>query len=95
MIRKQLKIVSLEIKKLSDRTKGLNIKLNISAKAKQWIAEKGFKPEYGARPMRRVISDYIETPLSEGILDEEYKKGDTILVDLCGKELKLKKTNDK
>jgi ATP-dependent Clp protease ATP-binding subunit ClpC len=59
-----------------------DLKLDISDKAKDKIAEEGFDKVYGARPMRRVIQRVIEDPLSEELLRFKYKAGDTILVDV-------------
>ena len=75
-------IVSIEIKKLSDRISEQKISLTVSRKAKDWIGNSGFKPEFGARPMRRVIVDHIENPLSEAILSEKFQPKDSVLADL-------------
>jgi len=85
------KIVDLEVNKLIARTKNLKIKISISTKAKNWIAKKGYEPEYGARPMRRVISDNIEVPLSEGILNEKFKKGDKVVFTFKNNQIVLEK----
>ena len=58
---------------------------------KDWIAKKGFKPEFGARPMRMVITENIEAPLSESTLDEKFKNGVNILVDLTKDKIVLTK----
>jgi len=89
------KIVDVEVAKLFLRIKEMKIKIRISAKAKGWIANKGFKPEYGARPMRRVITENIEAPLSEAILDERFRKGDNVLVDLKKDKIVLTYSNGK
>ena len=88
-------IVDVEIAKLVLRIKEMKIKIRISAKAKDWIAGKGFKPEYGARPMRRIITENIEVPLSEGILNEQFIRGDDILVDLKKNKIVLMHSNGK
>ena len=53
------------------------------------LAEKGYNPDYGARPLRRVVQDYIEDVLSEGLLSGRFREGDVVEVDLAedGQEL--------
>ena len=76
----------------------LGINLEISDEACCYIAKKSFDFSYGARPIKRCISRLIETPLSEKILTNEIKKGDTVSVflennsiQLCSKSLLLTK----
>ena len=64
-------------KELADKA----IKMEVTDAAKELLGEKGFDPVFGARPLRRVIQDLVEDPLSEAILREDFKTGDTILVD--------------
>jgi ATP-dependent Clp protease ATP-binding subunit ClpB len=64
-------------KRLYDR----NIKVELTDKAKEVLMKLGYDPLYGARPMRRAIQKYLETPLSEKILRREVKEGDTVIVD--------------
>ena len=84
-------IVEIEIRKLLDRIFEQKIKLSVSKKAKDWIGKEGFKPEFGARPMRRVIIDNIENPLSEYILSEKFKPYDSVLADLKQNKIVLTK----
>jgi len=74
------KIVEIQLLDLKKRLSTLKFSLLAKKEVKDWIAEKGFSPEFGARPIRKVISDYIETPISEGILTEEFLSGDTISI---------------
>ena len=83
-------IVDIEIKKLIDRIKDQKIDLSVSSKAKDLIAKEGFVPEYGARPMRRVIIDRIENPLSEALLSDKFKSGDKVFVDKVKDKIVLK-----
>ncbi len=53
------------------------------------LAEKGFDPQYGARPLRRTIQKLVENPISSAILRGEFKEGDTIVVDVDGGEIEL------
>jgi ATP-dependent Clp protease ATP-binding subunit ClpC len=77
-------IVDIELDKLIDRIKTKNITIKVSKKAKDKIAELGYKPEFGARPMRKVIVDNIENPLTEALMVEEFKSGDIVKIDLLG-----------
>jgi ATP-dependent Clp protease ATP-binding subunit ClpB len=72
------KIVEIQIKKLSSRLADKNIELILSADALSFIAEKGYDPVYGARPLKRVIQQSIENPLSMEMLKGNIKEGDRI-----------------
>ena len=74
-------IVDLMIKDLQNRLSGRKLSIDISDKAKSWLAEIGYDPTYGARPLRRSIEHHVENPLSSKLLRGEFKAGDTILVD--------------
>ena len=75
-------IVELMIKDLENRMKELNIKLQVTEKAKTLLGEKGFDQEYGARPLRRAITRLVEDELSEEMLLGKITKDDDILVDV-------------
>ncbi|TVZ51460.1 ATP-dependent Clp protease ATP-binding subunit [Dokdonia sp. Hel_I_53] len=76
------KIIDIELEKLYKRIKGLGYDLTLSDKAKDYISEKGFDKEYGARPLKRAIQKYIEDALAEEIITSKLKEGDTIFMDL-------------
>jgi ATP-dependent Clp protease ATP-binding subunit ClpC len=76
------KIVNLELDKVSVRLKEHEIKLHASEAALDLLAEEGYDPDMGARPLRRVIQQKVEDLLSDALLSHEFKEGDTILVDL-------------
>ncbi|MEA2684761.1 MAG: ATP-dependent Clp protease ATP-binding subunit ClpC [Chloroflexota bacterium] len=83
-------IVDLMVVRIGKHLVEMDLKLEISDKAKDKIAEEGFDKVYGARPMRRVIQRVIEDPLSEELLRFKYKAGDTVLVDVgAGGEIEL------
>lgn len=63
------------------RIEGLGHKINLTEAAKNYIAEKGYDSNFGARPLKRAIQKYLEDPIAEEILKGELKTGDTILVD--------------
>jgi ATP-dependent Clp protease ATP-binding subunit ClpC len=71
-------IVELLVIQVEDRLKEYDIDLVISSEAKAILAEEGYDPDFGARPLRRVIQRRIEDALSEGILAEEFEHGNTI-----------------
>ncbi|MFA9423664.1 MAG: ATP-dependent Clp protease ATP-binding subunit, partial [Sedimentibacter sp.] len=80
-------IVSLMIDNLSKRLEQLNIKIELDEKAKDFLADEGFDPMYGARPLQREIRRKIEDKLSEELLKGTVKKSDTIKITSDGKEL--------
>ncbi|MDX1950860.1 MAG: ATP-dependent Clp protease ATP-binding subunit [Verrucomicrobiota bacterium] len=63
-----IQILDLEIKKVMERLKNRNIKLELDPRANDFLVEKGYDPVYGARPMRRAVERYLEDPLAEEIL---------------------------
>jgi ATP-dependent Clp protease ATP-binding subunit ClpC len=72
------KIIDIELKGLFERVKNLNYNLKISATAKTFIAQKGYDPQYGARPLKRAIQKYLEDEMAEAILRAEVSEGNTI-----------------
>ncbi|ARV14538.1 ATP-dependent Clp protease ATP-binding subunit [Polaribacter sp. SA4-12] len=83
------KIIDIELDKLLQRISDLGYTLNLSEKAKDYIADKGFDKKYGARPLKRAIQKYIEDALAEEIVNSKLYEGDTINMDLDEKENKL------
>jgi ATP-dependent Clp protease ATP-binding subunit ClpC len=85
----QLKgIVDLMLKDLQNRLSEHQVSLELTEKAKAWLAKEGYDPVFGARPLRRVIERTIENPLSSQLLRNELKEGDTVKIDI-DKEGKL------
>ncbi len=78
-------VVSEMLKKVSDR----QIAINLTDSAKDFIAEKGFDPVYGARPLKRVIQKNIEDPIAEHILRGQFADGSQIRVDKSGEGLEF------
>jgi len=76
------KIIDIELVKLFSRIGSLGYSLTLSEKAKDFIAEKGFDKQYGARPLNRAIQKYIEDALAEEIISSKLKEGDKIFMDL-------------
>jgi ATP-dependent Clp protease ATP-binding subunit ClpC len=73
-------IVDLEVSKLVKRLKEKEIVMTLSAEARDLLAEKGFDPAYGARPMRRAVERFLEDPLAEALLRGTVKTGDIVQV---------------
>jgi ATP-dependent Clp protease ATP-binding subunit ClpC len=80
------KIVRTHLDTLAARLKEQGYTLDVDAKAVNLLAEEGFDPEYGARPVRRVIQERIESEIAEHILKDIFQKGDTIRVVLKGEK---------
>ncbi len=86
------KIIDIELDKLLLRIKGLGYTLKLSKSAKDYIADKGFDKQYGARPLKRAIQKYVEDALAEEIISSHVQEGDKIIIDLDKKtdELNIK-----
>ncbi|MEI6736789.1 MAG: NDP-hexose 4-ketoreductase, partial [Actinomycetes bacterium] len=76
-----IEIADIFIGRLREQLKLQNLGLEISKSAQLFLAEKGYDPELGARPLRRVIQQYIEDVLSEKILFKDFRAGQTIVID--------------
>lgn len=74
-------IVEKLVARLEKRLKEKNLKIKLTEKAKEYLAEKGYDPAFGARPLRRLIEREIETPLSVKLIAGEIAEGDVVLVD--------------
>jgi ATP-dependent Clp protease ATP-binding subunit ClpB len=85
------RIVDLQLRTLVARLAGVKIGLEMTSAAKAWLAREGYNPDFGARPLRRLIQRAVENPLSRKLLGGEFREGDTILVDVQGGEIVLKK----
>ncbi|MGC8878341.1 MAG: ATP-dependent Clp protease ATP-binding subunit [Anaerolineae bacterium] len=80
--REQIKqIVDLEINKILKRLEDKRMQLVMTEAARDYLAEKGYDPHFGARPLRRVIQNEVEDVLSEGLLSGQFRPGDTVQVD--------------
>jgi len=81
------KIVDIQVRKLGNRLADKNIELNLSDSARLFIAEKGYDPTYGARPLKRVIQHYLENPLSMEILKSNIQEGSRVSATLDGDQI--------
>ncbi|MCC5916134.1 MAG: ATP-dependent Clp protease ATP-binding subunit [Cryomorphaceae bacterium] len=77
-----LKIIDIELKKLYGRIEDLGYKLTLTKSAKSFVADKGFDPQFGARPLNRAIQKYIEDPLAEEIINGSLVEGGKVTLDL-------------
>ncbi|MEP0984731.1 ATP-dependent Clp protease ATP-binding subunit [Ekhidna sp.] len=89
------KIIDITLGKLFSRITDLGYAIELTKKAKEFLADKGYDPQYGARPLARAIQKHLEDPVAEEILKGDIQEGDTLLADWDGKKedltIKLKK----
>lgn len=83
-------IVGLEIDKVRERLHENDLELELTDAACDWLAEEGYSDEYGARPLRRLIQQEVETPLSDALISSEFESGDIVLLDVEESELVLR-----
>ena len=86
-------IVDIQTNSLKKRLLDQDIELTITDKTKKHLADEGYEPLYGARPLKRVIRQLVEIPMSMKILEGEFVKGDKVSIDFNGKDLKFEKVN--
>jgi len=80
-------IVTLELNKVQKRLGEHNLTLDVSDEAKAWLGEKGYDPDYGARPLRRVIQSEVEDILSDGLLGGRFQSDSTVKIGLSDGQL--------
>ncbi|MBE6309512.1 MAG: ATP-dependent Clp protease ATP-binding subunit [Bacteroidales bacterium] len=83
------KIIDVELQAFYKRVHELGFKLEITSEAKNFIAEKGYDKQYGARPLKRAIQTHIEDSLAEIILKGDAHNGDTILIDISNDKKRI------
>ena len=76
------KIIDIELKSLHQRVKQVGYTLKLTQGAKKFVAEAGYDPQYGARPLKRAIQRFIEDPVAEAIISKRVKHGETITLTL-------------
>ena len=83
-----VKIVRMQVKEVQERlVEHGNLTIVLTETAQHWLAEQGFDKDFGARPMRRAIQRFVESPLSVKLLKGDIKSGDHILIDMADDEL--------
>ena len=85
------KIVDIQMDYLRRLLKDQEIEFEITPDAKEFLATRGFNPVYGARPLKRVIRQLIENPLSKQILAQKFMRGDKVIIDVENDEIIFKK----
>jgi len=83
-------IIDILMKGVSKRLQNLGFSLELTPAAKEFISEKGYDSQFGARPLHRAIQKYLEDPLAEEILNMNIKQGDVLIADLDKESGKLK-----
>lgn len=89
------KIIDLELEHLYSRTKELGLKIKLNDEAKDFLVDKGYDSNFGARPLKRAIQKYIEDPLAEEIIKSEFGEGDSIDITFDKEKNNLKITGAK
>ena len=83
-------IVDIQINTLKQRLQNRKVTLELTSNAREFLAEKGFSPEYGARPLKRIIEKLLVNPLSTMLIEGKYKEGSTVVADVKNKEVVFK-----
>jgi ATP-dependent Clp protease ATP-binding subunit ClpB len=73
-------IVDIQFRRLGRLLEDRKITLSLDAKGRQWLAEKGYDPTYGARPLKRVIQKWVQDPLAQMLLAGEIRDGSTVKI---------------
>ncbi len=84
-------IVEIQLRQVSDLLADRGLKLEISPAAREWLADVGYDPEFGARPLKRAIQREVQDPLALRILSGDFSEGDTIRIDLADGGLSFSK----
>ncbi|MEA3350187.1 MAG: AAA family ATPase [Chloroflexota bacterium] len=81
-MQEMIEIVALQTNQVEERLEEHGLEVELTKEAQRWLAEVGFDPDFGARPLGRALQKYVESPLSVKLLAGEFKKGDTVIVDV-------------
>ena len=84
-----IKIVDIQIKNLTQKLNDKKIKISFDKSAKEWLVVEGFSPDYGARPLKRVIQNYVIDELASGILSNRISEEKSIKVSEANNELRF------
>lgn len=87
-------IVDLQMKEVRSRLSDHGLEIELTDEANKWLAEQGYDKDFGARPLKRALQRYVESPLSVKLLQGEFNKGDRVLVDAKDGELIFKHQED-
>jgi len=75
-------IVDLQMQEVATRLQEHGLSVELSPAALEWLAQTGYDPVFGARPLRRALQKFVESPLSVSLLSRDFKEGDHVMVDL-------------
>ena len=75
-------IVDLQMEEIQERLCDHDLSVELTEAGRTWLANEGFDPAFGARPLRRALQKHVESPLSISLLSGEFKSGDTVVVDV-------------
>jgi ATP-dependent Clp protease ATP-binding subunit ClpC len=89
-----VRIVDLQMKEVRARLEEHGLEIELSSAARQWLADQGFDKDFGARPLKRALQRYVESPLSVQILQGKFGKGDHVLIDAADGELVFLRQDD-
>ena len=81
------RIVDLQLKEIAERLRDAGVAIHLTEPARLWLAQKGYDPQFGARPLRRALQRFVENPLSTQLLKGELRSGDLIVIDEVGGQL--------
>ncbi len=81
------RIVDIQLERLTSLLTQRKLTLSLSEAARSFLAERGYDPVFGARPLKRAIQRYLQDPLALALLDGEFSEGDAVDVDVAGDEL--------
>jgi ATP-dependent Clp protease ATP-binding subunit ClpB len=79
--------VSIQLRHLAERAGDVGITLEVDQTAEAWLAARGYDPDYGARPLRRVIQRELSDRLAVLLLDGTFREGDTVQIGVAGDRL--------
>ncbi|MGZ4383729.1 MAG: type VI secretion system ATPase TssH, partial [Gaiellaceae bacterium] len=92
LTREQLgRIVELQVRRLRERLAQRGLDLELTPAAEELVADAGWDPTYGARPLKRALQRLVENPLAKRLLEGDFAEGDTVLVDASDGELAFSK----
>jgi len=81
-----MQIVDFQMQEISERLAEQGLQVHLSDEAREWLADVGYDPQFGARPLRRALQRYVESRLSKLLLGGEFSSGDTVLVNVVDEE---------
>jgi ATP-dependent Clp protease ATP-binding subunit ClpC len=90
-----VQIVDLQVCDICDRMREQGVEVQLSEEAREWLAEQGYDPAFGARPLRRTLQRLVESPLSKKVIRSEFKPGDKLRIEVEEDKLVFRKLDDK